>query len=111
MVFHPSVSWFSYEWNTITLWNAVKDEQQIPAAEKLNQSERCLVWRHELRTLFRTLEHHEARVFPQMLAGSTFGELCELLAEYVEDTEQVPMQAASLLRTWINNGLISELRF
>ncbi|MFV2057305.1 MAG: DUF2063 domain-containing protein [Thiohalomonadales bacterium] len=121
LVFHPSVSWFNYEWNTIALWNAVKDEKPIPTAVKLSAdesaasgfpaSEKCLVWRYDLRTLFRTLQPDERAVIQPMLEGATFGELCERLTEYSETPQEVPMQAAGLLKTWISNGLITGLNY
>ena len=50
-----------------------------------------------------------------MLRGAsenkTFAQLCELLVEYSDEPEQVPMQAASILKTWLMHGLITELKY
>jgi len=109
--FDPSVMWFSYHWNVIALWNAVKNKQDIPDIVKLDVPEKCVVWRQDLRTMFRTLEPVESEVLPLVMENISFGELCELMSEHSESPENVPMQAAGLLKAWINNGFIIGLHY
>lgn len=111
LVFHPAVQWFSYQWNIIALWKAAKEGQPLPELVKFEISERCAVWRHDLKTQFRTMDTVEGQVLPLMVEGMSFGDLCEYLAQDVDDPAQVPMQAAGLMKTWINAGLVIDLQY
>ena len=109
--FHPSVNYFSYHWNIIALWNAVKNDTAIPEVVKLDEQEKCLVWRQDLDTKFRTLSIQEKIAIPAMMADTRFASLCEILTETSDTPEDVPMQAAGLLKLWINDGLLVGLKF
>lgn len=59
---------------------------------------------------FYSLEQDEAWAIDSMLKELTFGELCEGLCQWHhEDT--VGMKAATLLKNWIQAGLISEIKY
>lgn len=109
--FHPSVYCFSYDWNIIAIWNAVKNEHPIPEFIKLEEQEKCIVWRQDVDTKFRTLEPLERTAIPAMMADTSFAALCELLSANSTQPDEVPIQAAGLLKRWINDGLIVGLTF
>ncbi len=106
--FHPSVHYFQYHWNIIPIWQAEQDKKTPPPAQQLDSEELCLVWRHKLKTRYRTLGPEEALVLGSMLDGADFSHMCELLSTRFEP-EEVAMKAAGLLKSWINAGLISDL--
>jgi hypothetical protein len=64
-----------------------------------------LLWRQELTTYFRSLSVTEAKALDAARDGWPFGELCALLCDELGET-QAPLQAATLLRGWIDAGLI-----
>lgn len=109
--FHPSVHSFQYQWNILPIWQAYKENGPYPAVEKLAQAQTCLVWRQELKTLFRTLAPDEAQMFAAARQGANFSELCEQLSTVMEDAEQVPLRAVSLLKTWISQELITDITY
>ena len=108
--FHPSVHSFPYQWNILPIWQAHKEDTTLPPPEKLPQAETCLVWRQNLKTLFRTLEADEAQIFAAAQQGDNFSELCEQLSVWVEDAENIPLRAVSLLKTWLAQGLLTDLK-
>ena len=110
-VFHPSVQSFEYRWNILPIWQAHKESKSLPKPEKLSQSETCLVWRQNLKTLFRTLDSDEALMFAAARQGANFSQLCEQLSAWIDDAEQVPLRAVGLLKTWLSQGLISDLKY
>ena len=90
------------------MWQAEQDEKIPPQPEKLESEEVCLVWRHNLKTRYRTLESDEALVLGSMLDGADFSFMCDSLSSLVAPDE-VAMKAAGLLKSWVNAGLISDL--
>lgn len=73
----------------------------------------CLIWRDpDLKVQYRTLETDEAILLEAIQANHDFGSLCEILFEqHPENCEQIPLQAASFLKNWLQSGLISEIVF
>jgi hypothetical protein len=64
-----------------------------------------LIWRRELQIYFRPLPVAEAAVIAAARAGHSFGELCVLLCEHLDDSE-ASLQAAGFLRGWVESGLL-----
>ena len=110
MVFHPSVRLPNLWWNTLDLWKAAKEDKQPPQPVRLSQQSFCLMWRDELRTQYRSLEADEAVALSAALAGANFTEICTAIATEIDDQEQVPMKAASFLKTWLAAGLLTDLK-
>ena len=110
MVFHPSVRLLNLWWNTLDLWKAAKEDTQPPKPVRLSQQSFCLMWRDELRTQYRSLEADEAVALSAALAGANFTEICTAIATEIDDQEQVPMKAASFLKTWLAAGLLTDLK-
>lgn len=107
--FHPSVKVLSLWWNTLPRWRAGKEGESVAEPERLSQASACLLWREDLKTRFRSLETLEAVALHAALTGANFSELCGVLANELSDQEQVPMQAAGFLKTWLSAGMITEL--
>lgn len=110
-IFHPSVFSVIYQWNILPIWQAHKAGEPLPKPTRLLNSETCLVWRQNLKTLFRTLEADEAQIFSAAQQGANFSQICEQLSQYIDDAEQIPLRAVSLLKTWLSHGLIADLRY
>jgi hypothetical protein len=109
--FHPSVHSFQYQWNVLPIWQAHKENNLLPSPDKLLQAQTCLVWRQDLKTLFRTLAPDEAQMFTAAREGANFSDLCEQLSTVIEDAEQVPLRAVTLLKTWISQELITDINY
>jgi len=64
-----------------------------------------LIWRRELQIYFRPLTAEEATVIAASRAGQSFGELCVLLCEHLDESE-ASLHAAGFLRGWVESGLL-----
>jgi hypothetical protein len=64
-----------------------------------------LIWRRDLQIYFRPLAPEEAEVIAAARAGHSFGELCVLLCEHLDERE-ASLHAAGYLRGWVESGLI-----
>lgn len=102
--FHASLQMLPVKWNTIAVWKALDNAETPPKPNKINGS--CLVWRQHFDSHFRSLEATEFAAIELVMAGASFGELCEKLLE--EKGEEATNTAAQYLAGWLNEGLISE---
>lgn len=106
---HPSMRRLNLTWNAPQIWKAALDDVPPPRAAFTATPLRWLLWRHDLRFFFRSLDAIEAAMLDAALEGRCFGEFCMGLATYVGE-EAAPAQAASYLRTWVDTGLVVALR-
>ena len=102
--FHPSVQWLQHAWNSIEIWNALKQSDTPPAA--VAETSDWLLWRDDERiTRFRSMASDESLALRHFLHGGDFAGACEALLE-VHPPEAVPGVAISLLRDWCEEGVI-----
>jgi hypothetical protein len=102
---HPSVARLALSWNVPQVWQALTHDTERPAASVNREPVQWLLWRRELTTYFRSLSATEARTLDAARESWPFGELCALLCDELGE-EQAPVQAATLLRGWVDAGLI-----
>jgi hypothetical protein len=105
---HASVQRVELDWNVVPLWKAVKEESEGEQPAKNAAPVHWVVWRADLRTLFRSMPDDESAAFDALRKGSSFGEICEVLLEWHE-AELVAMRAAELLKQWTQAGMLSQL--
>jgi hypothetical protein len=107
--FHPSTQRIPLSWNTVENWQAAKEGEPASTPARQTETQSCLIWREGLVTRYRTLEPDEARALESMAEGATFAALCEQLSENYEDEIEAALRAASLLKTWLAHGLVTEM--
>lgn len=127
---HPSVRRLALSWNAPQIWKAVSEAGEPRQSGNANQSVESeadetrpdipevvfnpepvewLLWRHELRTFFRSLEPSEVVALTAAREGRSFGEICALLS--IESGEaEAPAKAAGFLRNWVESGLLTAAR-
>jgi len=88
----------------------MKDGETIPAPECLTEPGACLVWRDGLSTRYRSLEPDENAALVAAVSGADFAEICEGLIPWEQAEQPIALRAASLLKTWLTSGLVSELK-
>ena len=91
----------------VSLSNAAKSGSLLPEITRLPTNLACLVWRHELVCQYRSLEPAEASALQFLIEGGSFAELCESLS--ATHGEQAPLQAATWLKLWVNDGLLRKV--
>lgn len=103
--FHPSVQRLDLQSNMPKFWQALQAEQEPPAISE-DEPASWLVWRKELDTHWRSLAEDEAVMLDAAQLGASFAELCEGLCQW-HAPESVAMQAASYLKLWLADGLVT----
>jgi hypothetical protein len=105
--FHPSTRRLTLSTNAPLVWKALTGNQQPPAPASL-EATTWLLWRHELRTFYRSLGRDEAQMLEGAIHGTSFGDLCTNLCVHCTEDE-APARAAGFLRQWIESGMIVEV--
>jgi hypothetical protein len=105
---HPSLIRSQFTWNIIPIWEALN--QNITPAAPLQNTHYVpwVLWRKDFINRFYALSADEAWAIDNLLKGYSFGELCEGLCQWHEET-QVGLRAATLLKSWIESGQISTI--
>lgn len=108
-VTHRSLKRLDLRWNVPTVWKAIDAEEEPPALQENDYPVAWLVWRQDLHTYFRSLSVDEAWALDALQRGENFAVICEGLSEWA-DAQNVALHAAALLKQWLMDGLICELR-
>lgn len=103
--FHPSLQWLTLRGNAPALWSALGAEQPPPAFECDAREHPWMVWRCDLKLLFRAPEPAEAAALACFRNGGSFSEVCDRLVELMDEAE-VPLFALGLLQQWLREGLL-----
>lgn len=107
--FHPSTRRLALASNAVQVWKAVTADSELPAPSSDVEPATWLLWRQDVRTLYRSLDASEAQMIDAAMAGGRFGELCTDLCLHCTEQE-APARAARYLRQWVESGLIVEVR-
>ena len=104
---HPSLQRLELHWNAPKIWQAIDAEEDVPEPAS-DESVSWLLWRQDLTTRWRSLGADETWMLDAASQGASFGELCEGLCQW-HAPEAVAMQAASYLKLWLTDGLITAI--
>lgn len=102
---HPAVQRLALRWNVPQVWQTL-EAGEAPELEQSDTPLPWLLWRADLLTHWRSLNDDEAWALDAVSDGRNFAELCEGLCQWHE-ASTVAMQAASLLKRWVSDGLIA----
>lgn len=105
---HPTIQRILLLHNVVEIWQSICDEKDIVAVNKNEKPVSWIIWRKELVTQYVSLSDDEAAAFDLIIEGKTFSEMCEKLCETISENE-AGLRAASLLKSWITQGLIESV--
>jgi hypothetical protein len=105
---HPSLQVVHVTWNIAEMWKSLKSETPDSVQVSPQPTSSWLIWRDNLVTRFRSLLADEAQALACLRAGGDFDAICRALLDFHADNE-VPLRAATLLKTWLAQGLLSDV--
>ncbi|HAT8907783.1 TPA: DUF2063 domain-containing protein [Legionella pneumophila subsp. pneumophila] len=109
-VLHSSVHRLDFCWNVFSLWQALVNNLEIPELKDSPAATGWVLWRGQNYIIqYYSLSEEEAWALDALIQGSSFGAICEGLCQWMP-AEEVGMKAASYLKNWIQNGLLSQCR-
>lgn len=100
----PAVRVIALACNAPALVEAQAQGRRLPALRRMPGAH-WLVWRVNGDAHWRRLDADEAALLQAVLAGETFGELCERATDF--HAHDGPLRAASLLKRWLADGLLA----
>lgn len=103
---HPSLQRLDLVYNVPALFEAATRDESPPPLVGESAALPWVLWRRDLIVHWRSLDADEAWALDAARQGQCFGDLCAGLCGW-HDVDAVPMRAASLLRTWLEEGLLS----
>lgn len=105
--FHPSLKVLSLHSAAPKVWEALNDrpEEAPPSFDWSAQARTWLVWRQELRMMFRPAGPDESWALATFQGGQTFGDVCEGLCRW-HAQDRVPQRAVALLQQWLSEQLV-----
>jgi len=104
--FHAAVQLLPQQYNSFQIWRALSNEQTPP---QKTADETCwLIWRKDLVSQYRALEHPERTALTIALSAGSFADICTALLEHFSEQE-TPQQAVGYLQRWINDQMVCEL--
>ena len=103
--FKPAMIWLDLYWNVASIKNALEGDTEPPPENRAEFPQRWLLWRQDMKIVWRSLDVHEAWAIEQAALGADFAEICEGLLEWV-DEQQVALTAAGFLKQWVTDQLL-----
>lgn len=106
---HPSVHCLSFVWNVVLLWQQLSLEKPLTSPLQMPEISKWVLWRTTNHTnRYYELSAKEAWALDCVRQGQTFGKICEGLSAFIPE-EDIGLTAATLLKGWLEAGLISEI--
>lgn len=107
--FHPSVQYFSFNYNSYEIWKALVQEKSVPEVQMTKNH--CVVWRKGLQSYAVALTEAEALVLNRLQQGFCFADVCEAVYDkgFMGESKAASF-VANLLQNWLNNHLFSEVQ-
>lgn len=96
-------------WNVAAIRKATDQQTSPPALQRLDVPQDYIVWRKNLTVYHRSLEPDEAWALSEAQRAVPFAELCDGLLAWTDPAE-IAARAAGLMRRWVEDGLIREIR-
>jgi hypothetical protein len=103
--FAPSLQVLALHTNAPQLWQALQAEQAPPAVTGAAVAQAWLIWRQQLKLMFRPTDALELIALEQFRDGATFDTVCALLAKHLPEA-QVPVRAVGFLQQWLQDELL-----
>lgn len=106
---HPSMRRLDLHWKIPQLWKAAQEGAAPEPPLREPRAAAWVLWRRELRNYFRSLAPKEAWALDEARSGVSFADLCQGLCDWVGEAD-APLQAAGLLKGWVQEGLIAAVQ-
>lgn len=106
LTWHSSVNLRTYDWDVPQLWSDIEHTNRPRQAIKLQRPQRWICWRHELKSMYASLNEVQVAMAEGICAhqplAATAEQLCDL---YPPD--EVPKLLVQTLQLWVQQGLLA----
>jgi len=103
----PAASVLEVRWAVDDLWRDEASSEMLETVSAGESPRTLLVWRQGLEIFHRRAEVDEAKLLTALREGTTFGALCEAVADMNDGPlEAAASRAFALVARWIGEGLL-----
>ena len=102
----PTLTLITQKFNSLDIWNAVNQEQDIPPIVEFETPLIVMIWRKEHSPHFRSLSPLEATAIQQLQSNSTIETLCEVLANEFPEID-IATEFGSMLARWLDDHILA----
>lgn len=95
--------------NVALIWQALDDETDPPAAERIPSGAVLTVWRQGLMPRFQTIDAIEHAALVLAKQGASLGDICTMLADGPSGPEAAAALAGAMLQRWISEAVLVAL--
>jgi hypothetical protein len=106
--FHPSLRRIDLHYNAPQIRQASNQQETLPDFIKNTELQAWIIWRQQLKLLFRSLSVQEAFAIDAFLQGQCFAEVCTGLGEWLDEA-QIVISIAGFIQTWLRDGWIADV--
>lgn len=108
---HSSLHYLTFSWNVIAIWQELSINHPPLPIQKLEPASNWVLWRRDyLNRFYAIASEDENWALKAVIQGSTFSDICQGLCQWF-DEQEVGLRAASLLKGWIQSGLLARIDF
>ena len=107
--FKPAIQIVEFNYDVPRLVAAIEANEPKPELLKQPHARQWLVWRQQLDMHWRSLAADETWALQEAMQGKEFSAICDGLTEWNE-TDQIALRAAALVKQWIHDQLITNLQ-
>lgn len=104
--FHPSVQLLQLSTNAPALFKALSDDATPPPPARLTAPRTWVIWRQQLTPRYRSMSTDEAGALRTAMEGGSFEDICNVLCKW-HDASDVPVRAATLLKMWLGEEMLT----
>ena len=102
---HPAVKTLKLEYRVAELLRAVEEEREWKPAD--TGAVEVIVWRRDARVFYRELETAEQRALEAARSGTSFAQICDLVAADCDATRDPVAELNRLLARWLSDGILT----
>jgi hypothetical protein len=101
---HPAHQIVEFEWDLASVLKAGEqgDDPSLPTREDLIM----LIWRNRNTVYYRAIDEAERGALDALAKGTTFAEICEVIASGVEEGDDPAAAINQRLEVWLRDGLL-----
>jgi len=104
---HPSLQRFTSQHNIVEVWQNLTEGLSVDVLKRELQED-WVIWRRDNMNRFYLLEADECCALDALIRGDDFSTICADLCTVIEEQEVIT-RAASLLKGWIQSGLLATI--
>lgn len=109
--FIPALTRLVYDYNVPQIWQAIENESQDSEPTELSEPLAWVMWRKDFSPNWYSMAPDEDWFLRNARQGKDFPTLCEGLAQWIDDDNEIAQRAATIVRRWIDEQMLATVNY